>query len=675
VRLLSRYWFHGLVIAAAVGAAFGYHAWQVHPPLVGVVESKVHRVGSREGGRVAELLVDVGVTVERDRAIARLDTSDLLAERRRLETELEYLEGLMRSDRRRFALEHRRLELQLETDHHWLAEQHADVQGGLAELATLNAEIERLREAEAAGLGRARDLTDLLVRRDAVARYVTERTKDVRTRPRRREGRDGGAVADGEVLDSMLGDRMERVHEVLRALVVLDQRVARRTVTSPCDGHVVEVLLRPGDVVPAFAPVVAVEDAAVAHATVFVPETQDTKVEVGDRVAVRSRRAGRFDTTGHVAYVYPGFSPLPPRLTFRGQVAWARKLRVRLPDGHTLVPGERVSVDLRPRADAGISVVAHAADAPVQAPPREGEPSPLSVPAALAARSRFEPSGLVWLPDLERYLVVSDDTGWPDRDDHAPWLFLVDAQGNVEASPLTLHGIDEVNDLEAVARGPGGRLLLLSSNAISKRGRRPASRQWLLEVERRGRSLTVTHRVALVQALVASHEPGALAALGIDQRAADGLPDVNFEGLAYRDGDLVLGLKRPVDLNGARILRIEDASALLRAGRVEPGRVSVFGVVDLRTEDGRARGISDLVLDGAGGFLALSTVPGAPDDEQVGGAHRITRGADGALVAKTLATWPGHKPEGISIDPAGRTRVVFDADSDTPAWIELGSTR
>ena len=65
--------------------------------------------------------------------------------------QLESLEDLMDADRRRFSLEYSRLQLQLETDEHWLAQQYADVQSRLAELTSLNAEIERLREAEAAG--------------------------------------------------------------------------------------------------------------------------------------------------------------------------------------------------------------------------------------------------------------------------------------------------------------------------------------------------------------------------------------------------------------------------------------------------------------------------------------------------------------------------------------------
>jgi hypothetical protein len=42
--------------------------------------------------------------------------------------------------------------------------------------------------------------------------------------------------------------------------------------------------------------------------------------------------------------VHPGFSPIPERLWLRGQMLWARKLRVELAPRHSLLPGESVRV-------------------------------------------------------------------------------------------------------------------------------------------------------------------------------------------------------------------------------------------------------------------------------------------------------------------------------------------
>lgn len=667
MRLLGRYGYHLLVLAAAAGAAWGWHAWQLDPPLVGTVETLVHRVAFREGGRLTSLSADVGSPVLAGALLARLDDADLVGQRRRLETELAYVEDLLDADRQRFGLEYSRLQLQLATDEHWLARQYATVQSRLAELNALNAEVERLGRAEDAGLGRGRDLGDLTVQRDATARYVAESTGEMAKLRGRDKAGDQAEVQEGDVVASLLGDRMEHLHELLRDLVVLEQRQAYRSLVAPCDGHVVEVLRRPGDTVDAYEPVLAVEDARVRHAVVYVPETQDLRVSVGDRVAIHSRRARTFDTEGQVAFIHPGYAPLPDRFALRGQVAWARKLRVRLPAEHSLVPGELLRVEVVRGAAPALTPAAQAAAKPTRQP----TPLPLDVPAALAARTRFEPSGAIWLADLGRFLVVSDDTGTKSRNDHAPWVFLVDDAGRVEPEPLVLEGIDTVNDLEAVTGLGDGRLLLVSSNAASRKGRRPASRQWLLEVRREGRRLVAGRRARLLPALLASYDPAQLAALGLSERADDGLPLLNVEGAAWRDGALYLGLKQPVGPEGAIIWRVDALERLLGTGRLEPGQVTLYGRADLRTPDGRPRGVSELAFDAAGGMLALSTLPGVPDDAQLGGLHRLVRADDGRIAVETLASFPGRKPEALATSGAKHLTVLFDADAATPAWVEL----
>ena len=122
--------FYVLLALAGVIAAYGYWAWQIDPNLVGVVESKFHSIGAREGGRVLEVLTAVGEEVKTGQTLVRLDVSDLTAEKIRLQEELASLETIMKADRQRAALEYDRLRLRV-------SEQYAAVQGNLAELNAL----------------------------------------------------------------------------------------------------------------------------------------------------------------------------------------------------------------------------------------------------------------------------------------------------------------------------------------------------------------------------------------------------------------------------------------------------------------------------------------------------------------------------------------------------------
>src|SRR2546423_864137 len=70
----------------------------------------------------------------------------------------------------------------------------------------------------------------------------------------------------------------------------------------------------------------------------------------------------------------------------------------------------------------------------------------MKVPAQIAAISTNpEPSAVIWSAQLQRYLVVSDDTGLRERGTyHAPWLFTMNAKGELDAEPLRIEGIESL---------------------------------------------------------------------------------------------------------------------------------------------------------------------------------------------------------------------------------------
>ena len=334
--MLKRNLFYVLLVLAGGAAVYGYWAWQLDPYLVGMVESRLHRVGAGEGGRIQEILVTTGNRVTPGQTLARLDVSDLVAERDVLQEQLVSLEAILAADRQRHALELDLLQLRV-------SQQSASVQADLAELNALNREIQILQEAEAAGLGRGRDLARLVIQRDAVRQAVAEQSALIEQRVRPVSDDDPQASREA-VLTSLLGDRMESIHETLRRLALVDQRMEYRTVRAPCAGVVVEITAREGSTMDEYAPIMTVEDAQVAFVDVYVPETQDRRVVAGQPVEVYSRRSEQYSTTGRVDFVHPGFSPMPERLWLRGQMLWARRFQVELAPHHLLLPGESVRV-------------------------------------------------------------------------------------------------------------------------------------------------------------------------------------------------------------------------------------------------------------------------------------------------------------------------------------------
>lgn len=343
-RWLTRNAFHVLWVAALLAAAYGYRKWQADPYLIGTVVSRAQSVGAREGGTIQEILVAVGEEVAAGQVLARLDDSDLRAERRLRAQELASLESIAAADRRRYSAEYDLLRLRL-------SEQYAAVSAGEAELDALSRELEALVAAESAGLGHDRDLTRMSIRRDALARSVAEQSAVVRPEVLGLGTEDSDAFGDS-VLASLLGDRMERLHEVRHSLALIDQRIEYRTIRSPGPGLVSEILALQGSTVEAFIPIVTVVSPVANAVQVYVPETDDRPLDVGQQVEVLSKRSSLFDGRGTIGFVHPGYSPMPERLWLRGQMLWARTARATLEPGHQLLPGESVRVRLAPAAES-----------------------------------------------------------------------------------------------------------------------------------------------------------------------------------------------------------------------------------------------------------------------------------------------------------------------------------
>lgn len=336
MAMLKKNLFYVLLVLAGLGAAYGYWAWKLDPYLLGTVESRLRPVAAREGGRIREILVTVGSRVSAGQTLARLDVSDLVAERDALQEQLVSLEEILVADRQRHSLEYDLLQLRV-------SQQSASMQADLAELNALNREIRILEEAEAAGLGRGRDLARLIIDRDGLRQRVAEQSALIEPRIRPVSADNTQAGRD-TALTSLLGDRMESIHETLRLIVLVEQRMSMRTVNSPCAGLVVEITATQGGIIDEYLPLMTVEDTRVSFVEVYVPETQDRPVVVGQSVEVYSRRSDQYSTTGRISFVHPGFSPIPERLWLRGQMLWARKFRVELAPDHSLLPGESVRV-------------------------------------------------------------------------------------------------------------------------------------------------------------------------------------------------------------------------------------------------------------------------------------------------------------------------------------------
>lgn len=296
-----------------------------------------------------------------------------------------------------------------------------------------------------------------------------------------------------------------------------------------------------------------------------------------------------------------------------------------------------------------------------------GTPALMGVPGVLMQQNAtIEPSGVVWVAPLGRYLIVGDDTG-TEVQKHRPWVFAMNAKGALDATAVPIVGIAEINDPESICAGPGGTYFLTTSHSENKKGKCKPPRRMLLHLKLEGRTLQVLGQVDLTTAQDAKGN-GLLAIAGVDPAGK-----LDIEAVDYYQNALLIGLKAPLTAEGhAVILRLDHPVETLKAGRIEPGALTRFREVDLRVKRSQGmvgRGIADITGLADGSFVLCANSPKNMPYDGGGGVYWLKPGTAAPVL---LRDFPGLKPEGVAPADDGKGLVlVFDNGAKPPQWTRL----
>ncbi len=646
-------------VAAATAALALWVQTEGRDALPAQVEIERHLVGSLEAARLRAVFVRSGDPVAAGQSVASLDTSDLDAElvvaRGRLEERLAETDA--ETDAFARTTRERRIELQgrLASARAEVATQHTRNAARRAELKTLGSELKRLDGVVNSGLAELDRLSDLRARQERLSREARHAPKalDAYRQIAQRMGEALDAIGDADLAVRVRPVRA-RAETQARRIDELLARRARRVLVAPVDGHVTRILHGAGDAVGASDPVLEIVASRAGRLVAYMPEGAARRLKPGAPIEARARdRSVTATAQGVVERLGPGIVELPPRFWPRPTTpVFGRAVHIRLARNAQLLPGEAATV-------------VALKGAAVAAPALMDGTLPASVPPELAALTRVEPSGAVWLPERGRFLVVSDDTGIEDRNEHVPWALTATADGQFDAAPLVIDGAGSISDLEAVALGPDGSLYLLCSQSQSRKGKRPRKRQRFIRARLDGPRLKVTGQIELYSALVAALDTEKLQRLGVGA-------SLDIEGMTWHDGGLLIGLKAPTNRRGrAALWHLTRPDALFDGPGLVSGGAEVrpFRGLDLPTgRSGAMGGVSDLLAEGETLYL-LSTLADGPD---AGAAWRLDLSKPHAQPER-LATWDGLKPEALGRAPKGALVVFFDRGDDAPRYTRLAT--
>jgi multidrug resistance efflux pump len=659
----------------------------------GFVEAVGYDVAASATARIESVLVTAGQRVRAGQPIAALDAHELTAEleilaaeRQRIEAEL----GAVTSDTQlRLGDTSRQIAESLAESERLLQTTRAERAVHAAEFAALSDQLEVLKGLVDKRMADRRELDVVAVKHAALKKelqVVDALIAQLVAQVSAARGRS----------ESLPTDATERATEPLRAELavirrreeLLQMRKEALILRAPGDGEVTMLHLRPGEVALAGTPIATIasadSNAAAGLPRVFVclDEAQAGRLQAGEAAMLHPVTPGAAPVPAHLERLDPAVTELPIRCWRDPKLPqWGRAAHV-VPDlPASLVSGQGFTVAFQghrsTHAGEPAPVIASAAvdQAPAPKPTyatdaAPASPLPIKLPPALMARSRFEPSALLWSPQLDRFVVVSDDTGLADTSEHMPWLFTMDVRGQVDGNPLIIAGIDKLSDLESIAPAPDGGLYVLASQSRSRKGKRPPARQRLVHVALSPGGARASAMVALA---------GLLDSAGRDTLAGLGLPgtaDLDIEGMtATAAGGLLLGLKGPLGpRDEAQIWHLGRPDALLATGELAAGQLALWGRVPLTVQGDGANmpgGIADLLELPDGSLLIAATAAGSTDPTRQDGALYHVADRAGLAQPRLVRSFPGRKPEGLARSGSGNAIViVFDAGADAPLWME-----
>lgn len=444
-----------------------------------------------------------------------------------------------------------------------------------------------------------------------------------------------------------------QVERLEKELILLRKENSQLNIYAQISGVIGSVNFKPGEKASPFAPILTLHAKTPSFIKGYIYENAYAKIKMGDKVDVASCNEADCKIPGQVVGVGARIVEYPVRLRKHPEFQiWGREVVIRIPENNPFILGEKVSITAAQRAQ-GVAGRIRKFFSPneIMAEPR-GKGNKSDDQFVKIDKKAVEASGVLYLDDLQEYLVVSDDTP-----DDKPVLYLVDSNGGV-SDDVFIQGSDLIEDMESVADAENGILYIASSSSVNKKGKLKGRRARLISVYRDKRSFSVLREVDLYSCLreCAEKNSGKEWADFILNGVSDESMDI--EGMFYKEGSLYFGFKAPLRDGQSVVLRIADVDAFMHTGGLTDDQVSIWKKINLSCEYGGAQErISDLCYVN-GSLFITGTSEGKDGVSRSGSLWRLDEASG---TAARLMIFNGRAPEGVCVsDDPDSLLVCFD---------------
>jgi len=321
-RLKHRWPFFAWLLAAVTVTVLIYQQGGTRT-LAGVGEKQITEINPVEAARIKVIEVATGQEVKKGQRLAILEPSVL-------ETEWASVQAAHALDFRQAQRRFDDARLQAEAELNSLKLNKAREQ---AELAVLDAEVQRLQGLFDRRLIDGQDLVDLKARREALKAGLTHYPASIK----QLEETIAWATSGRQTLAAEVSPELRKAYERRKELFEL---------LAPHDGVVASVLRKSGETVSVREVVMTLAHKHSHRVIALVPEERALGVQMGQPFRVQSRMAARGeDVPATVSALSPEIIGMPQqRVLVPGRVVRGRRIILDLQGEHTFLPGEAVQV-------------------------------------------------------------------------------------------------------------------------------------------------------------------------------------------------------------------------------------------------------------------------------------------------------------------------------------------
>jgi hypothetical protein len=466
-----------------------------------------------------------------------------------------------------------------------------------------------------------------------------------------------------------------RVARLERELNLLLAERNKLYVFAPVAGIIGSVNVKEGETASPYIPVITLHAQCPSYVKGFIHENVHNRIAVGSQAEVVSLADRSKRITGVVTGVGSRIVEFPVRLRRRPDIqVWGREVVIKIPEDNTLLLGEKVMVmSLQAMKESSWTALSESLSLKdtqakgVEAARPQGwqasAKSRISLDPTLRGISNIEASGSAYLNDIKKYVIVSDST-----DARRAVLYLMGDEGRIEEE-VPIKGIKHIDDMESIAADTAGNLYIACSQSRKKNGAFPQERKLLVRVRRDRSVFRLDKKIILYDALQQAAQTNRESAWAEFLLTRKGMLSMEVEGMVYREGDLLLGLKKPLREGKAVIVQIKNIDEVFEQGSLSGEAVTLWKAFDLKDPATEVpTGISDLCLGGNNLFiLSYGAFSGKGGKKRLGNLWVYSFQDDTVTLLQELGD---SKPEGLAYNADDQTILItFDCGGEAPSQI------